>query len=247
MAILGPSDLPVVYKGDSNPLKFHALSKLGHPNVQVEISESQLEQNLRSTMDWLVRYFPLESKFAYFYCQPLEASYDIPEDAYCIRNVFWNPIMTQINDIFGAESYLFNVGNISGIQNILTDYFAIQSYRKVSSRVLGTEGTWSFDYSTKQIRLMPIPRGAFPVVVEYLPIVTDFNSPQAREAAFRFYLTCVKNDVGMARRKLSGLPGPDGGTIQNDGDKLVSESATELKELEAWTINQGEPVPIIVM
>jgi len=31
MAIMGPSDLPFVLKVDSNPLKFHAISVLGHP------------------------------------------------------------------------------------------------------------------------------------------------------------------------------------------------------------------------
>ena len=49
-----------------------------------------------------------------------------------------------LDDIFGAESFLFNIGNISGVQNILTDYHLLQSYRKFSQRILGNEGTWEF-------------------------------------------------------------------------------------------------------
>ena len=247
MAILGPSDLPVIYKGDSNPLKFHALSQLGHPVVNVEITEPQMEQILRSTMDWVIRYFPMSEKYAYFYTQPLQSTYSIPDDAFYVRSLSWDPVTTQIQDIFGAESYLFNVGNITGIQNILLDYFAIQSYRKFSARILGTEGHWEFKHETKEVRLFPVPRGSYPVVIQYLPIVTEFKSPQARETAYRFYLARVKQAVGNARRKLSGLPGPDGGSITTDGDKLTAEGDQEIKDLEDWVIKNGEPAPIIIM
>lgn len=109
MAILGPEQLPVILKVDSNPLKFHALSQLGHPVVLVELIESQMEQVLRSTGNFISHYFPLEERFAFFMTQPLQAEYPIPEDAYWIRNVSWDPSTTRIDDIFGAESFLFCV------------------------------------------------------------------------------------------------------------------------------------------
>lgn len=103
MAILGPSQLPVVLKVDSNPLKFHAISELGHPNVLVEMTEPQFEQVLRSIGDFIAQYFYLEERFAFFNTIPLQSEYDIPSDAYWIRNVAWDPITTRIDDVFGAE------------------------------------------------------------------------------------------------------------------------------------------------
>lgn len=107
MAIISPHQLPLVLKVDSNPLKFHVLSQLGHPVVLVELAETQLEQVLRSTGDFIARYFPIESRYAFFNTIPLQAEYPVPEDAYWIRSVAWDPATTRIDEIFGAESFLF--------------------------------------------------------------------------------------------------------------------------------------------
>lgn len=109
MAIIGPSQLPIVFRADSTDLKFHILSQLGHPNVLVELTEPQLEQILRSTADFISRYWPLQEKYAFFMTTPLRGEYDIPSDAYWIREVSWNPTTTRIDEIFGAESFLFCV------------------------------------------------------------------------------------------------------------------------------------------
>jgi len=242
MAIIGPSQLPVLLKVDSNPIKFHILSQLGHPVVHVEITEPQMEQILRSTGDFVAKYFPLEERYSYFLTSPLQAEYPIPDDAHFIRNVSWDPATTRIDDIFGSESFLFNIGNISGIMNLLTDYHLLQSYRKFSQRILGTEGQWEFRVSTNTIRLFPVPRGAFPVVVQYIPNVDSFKSPQAREAIFRVALARGKEALGHARRKISGLPGPEGSSIQLDGEQLVTEGREEYKEALEFVLSIGEPL-----
>jgi hypothetical protein len=255
MAILSRQQLPIILKVDSNPLKFHALSQLGHPVVNVELVESQMEQVLRSTGDFIAHYFPLEERFAFFMTQPLQSEYPIPDDAYWIRKVSWDPSTTRIDDIFGAESYLFNIGNISGIQNMLTDYHLLQAYRKFSARILGTEGGWEFKVQRGEvngkfggtIKLYPVPKGSFPVVVEYLPSVEEFRSPQAREVTYRAFLAQMKTSLGHARRKLGSIPGPDGGSIQLDGGDLVREGTEEYEKIIELAINLGEPLPIIVM
>jgi hypothetical protein len=253
MAIIGPEQLPIVLKVDSNPLKFHILSQLGHPVVQVELAEPQFEQALRSTGDFVAHYFPLEERMAYFMTQPLQAEYPIPDDAYWIRNVVWDPTTTRIDDIFGAESFLFNIGNISGLQNMLLDYHLLQSYRKFSQRILGNEGQWEFKVERGQyngkfggtIRLFPVPKGSFPVVVEYLPSVTEFRSPQAREATYRAALAQMKIAVGRARSKFSGIPSPDGGAVQMDGATLVTEGKEEYEKIVQFATTMGEPLPVI--
>lgn len=254
MAILGPEQLPIVLKVDSNPLKFHALSQLGHPVVHVELMESQMEQVLRSTGDFVSHYFPLEERFAFFMTQPLQSEYPIPDDAYWIRAVNWDPSTTRIDDIFGAESFLFNIGNISGVQNILTDYHLLQHYRKFSQRILGNEGQWEFKVERGEvdgnyggtIKLFPVPKGSFPVVVEYLPSVNEFRSPQARETTYRAFLAQMKIALGHARRKFQGIPGPEGGTIQFDGGDLVTEGRDEYDKIVEFATSVGEPLSVYV-
>jgi len=107
MAIISPADLPVVLKVRSDPIKKYVLSKLGFPHVDVEISEDQFEVAIRNTGDFIAGYFPREQKFAVFYTTPLVSTYPMPDDAYWIQEVSWDPITTRIDDVFGAESFLF--------------------------------------------------------------------------------------------------------------------------------------------
>lgn len=108
MAILGPSQMPSIFrKQDTDPLKLHAVNQLGGPSVAVEVTESQWEESIRTAMDFISQYFPLESKIAYFYTQPTVIEYDIPEDAYWVVRVSWDPVTTRIDNVFGAESFLF--------------------------------------------------------------------------------------------------------------------------------------------
>lgn len=260
MAIIGPEQLPVVLKVDSNPLKFHALSQLGHPVINVELVESQLEQVLRSTGNFIAHYFPLEERYAFFMTQPLQSEYPIPQDAYWIRKVSWDPSTTRIDDIFGAESFLFNIGNISGVQNLLLDYHLLQAYRKFSQRILGNEGHWEFKVERGEadsdsgvgtnyggtIKLFPVPKGSFPVVIQYLPSVNTFRSPQAQEAVSRAFLAQMKIALGHSRRKLSGIPGPDGGAITLDGSELVTEGREEYEKAVEFAISVGEPLGFYV-
>lgn len=251
MAITTTNELPLILRADSNPLKFHVLSQLGHPTVLVELAETQLEQVLRSTGDFVTRYFPLEERFAYFNTIPLQGEYPVPEDAYWVRSVSWDPATTRIDEIFGAEAFLFNIGNISGIQNILTDYHLLLAFRKFSQRILGTEGQWHYTKTTgvpggDTIRLFPTPKSTFPVVIEYLPTVTEYRSPQARELTYRAALAQMKIALGNARRKFGGIPSPDGSTITFDGEALVREGIEEYDKIVEFAVNQGEPLSVFL-
>ena len=159
----------------------------------------------------------------------------------------------------GLSGLALNIGNISGIQNILTDYHLLQSYRKFSQKILGTEGHWevinegnssvegdSLSAKDQLIRLYPTPKGAFPVVVLYTPVVDHFRSPQARMLAYDMMLAETKVAVGMARRKIGNFPSADGGSISYDGDALVQEGTKEKDEIIEKAINMGEPLQVHV-
>jgi hypothetical protein len=256
MAIIAPNDLPSIIKINSGPMKKYVLSKLGYPNVTVEISEDQFEIIWKVVGDFISGYFPREQKLAVFYTQPLQATYPLPNDAYWIQSCHWNAVSSFLNDIFGAESFLFNIGNISGIQNILTDYHLLQSYRKFSQKVLATEGHWEvlneggsagvigdqINAANQLIRLYPTPKGVFPVVVLYIPVVTHFRSPQARKLAYDYMEAEAKIAVGSARRKVTNMPSPEGGSLGWDGGELVGEGIKAKEEIIKMAIELGEPM-----
>lgn len=107
MPIIGPADLPSIMKVNSTPMKKYVLSKLGYPNVNVEIQEDQWETIWKVAADFISSYFPREQKLGLFYTQPLKSTYPLPKDAYWIEDVKWDPVTTRIDDVFGAESFLF--------------------------------------------------------------------------------------------------------------------------------------------
>lgn len=243
MAIVSPSEMPVVLKVDSDPIKKYVLTMFGYPTVNVEITEDQFEIVLRNAGDFIAHYITKEERLAYFYTKPLVSEYDMPADAYWIREVAWDPATTSISDVFSAESYLFNIGNVTGIQNVLTDYVLLQSYRRFSQRVLGTEGHWECNGSRK-IRLYPTPRGVFPVVVRYIPPISAYRSPIARKLCMDMVWAEAQIIVGMARSKYSGLPSPDGGSLTMNGDALVTAGRDMREKIIQQANELGEPLGI---
>jgi hypothetical protein len=239
MAILGPSDGPTVLKIDSNPIKAEVLSHFGHPTIQVELEETHLEMLLRTAGDFMAGYFPFEERIAVFYTQPLVTEYPLPCDAYWIKQVKWDPSVTRIGDIFGAESFLFNIGNITGIQNLLLDYHLLQAYRKFSQRILATEGRWEVKGNNK-IRLIPVPRGTYPVFVEYYPAVTQWRTPVAKELIRRLMIAEASIIIGNIRSKRA-LPLPEGGTTTFGGEALVTKGYEERQKVYEDALKLTEP------
>jgi hypothetical protein len=56
----------------------------------------------------------------------------------------------------------------------------------------------------------------------------------------------MKIALGHARRKLSGIPGPDGGAITLDGGDLVTEGREEYEKAVEFAISVGEPLGFYV-
>lgn len=249
MAIIGPGDLSRVSKlgrKANEQLKFHILSMLGHPVVNVEITEGQIEQIIRSTHDFISMYFPLEEKYSFIYTTPLQSEYPIPSDAYWVSEVIWHPGTSSIQNIFSIEYILFNAANITGYQSLVSDFHMIRDYQKFANRVLGLEGKWEYlpgnDASEDRFKLYPVPKGAFPVIVRYLPVVTNYKSPQAKEIAYRVMVARAKEMVGMARRKVSSVQGPEGGNLTSDGEALVTEGKAEYEQCVKDAMALGEPL-----
>jgi len=163
------------------------------------------------------------------------------------------PIFTHLYET--NESYEFyrcvgraskmgcNIGNITGIQNLLLDFHLLQAYRKFSQHILGTSGSWEVT-GDNMVHLKPTPKGAFPVVFRYLPSVDEFVQPVHREVTMRALISQCKIMLGHTRRKMS-VPSPDGGTITMDGEALVTEGAAEYAKACEDAVLLGEPLGFI--
>jgi len=159
---------------------------------------------------------------------------------------FWTPFFCNFDENIGnvaVGNMAGNIGNVTGIQNLLTDYHLLMAYRKFSSRILGTEGRWEVQGNNK-IRLIPTPRGSFPVVVEYIPRVYQFRSPQAREITKRMIVAEAKIMLGHARGKFGNIPSPGGGAMVLNGESLRTEGMQEKQHALDQAILLGEPLGI---
>ena len=136
-----------------------------------------------------------------------------------------------------------NVGNVTGIQNILLDYHLLMAYRKFSKKVLGTDGQWEVKGNDK-IKLFPTPRGSFPVMVEYTPTISNFRTPSSKELLRRALVAEAKIVLGNIRGKFGGIPSPDGGQIINNGPQLVTEGMEEKDKVIQEAMLLGEPLGI---
>lgn len=152
-------------------------------------------------------------------------------------------------DIFdlnvGNVTVVRNIGNITGIQNLLLDYHLLQAYRKFSQRVLGTEGQWEFKGDNK-IRLIPTPRGSYTVVIEYIPIVNRFPNATSKEITKRMLVAEAKIILGNARSKFGNIPAPDGGSLSLNGSELRTEGQAEKAQCITDALLLGEPLPIVM-
>lgn len=146
-------------------------------------------------------------------------------------------------DFYFLHNVLHNVGNVTGIQNILTDLFLLQSYRKFSQRILATEGQWELKGDGK-IRLFPTPRGSYPVVIEYFPIVNRFTNATSKEVTKRMLVAEAKIILGNARSKFGNIPAPDGGSLSLNGEQLRTEGQAEKEKALQDAILLGEPLGV---
>lgn len=231
-------------------LPFKSISAFADINTQeIFVSQSFIkcdaENNIKHEFAHILSQDPDHGPNFYDYLKNLGGHHEEERD-----------ILKELRKYIGIPPHIAaNIGSISGVQNMLLDYHLLASYRKFSQAVLGTTGHWevinegtptisddSITAKDQLIRLYPTPKGTFPVTVLYIPVVTHFRSPHARMLAYDMMLAEAKIAIGNARRKISGMPTPDGGSISYDGESLVSEGTKERDEIVQKAILLGEPL-----
>lgn len=215
MAILGPADLPHVMKVQSDPMKSYVLHKLGHPVTEVELTEDQFETVLRVTGDWIAGYFPREQRLAVFHTQPLKSTYPLPKDGYWVEEVSWDPVTTRLDDIFGAESFLFS---IPGGTKLLTT-----KGPKVCEEV----------YNDKKIRLVT-PFGPRKPLMRWNPKKQKIQIIQTQKD----FICCTPNHpINIENRFRMAIEGYPGLRLLNSHDKQPEITNRDRTETDGtWSV-----------
>jgi len=229
MAIIGPDNLGYL-QINSDVIKKYIMSMLGFPQVAVEISEDQFESIFRTATDFISQYMSHVDKIGVFYTQPLQTDYKLPCDAWHVTECAWDNLSTRIDNVFGAEAYLWNIGSVASVQTMLLDYTLLQQYRRFSTRILGNEGHWDIindGNNNLRIRLAPVPKGIFPVVVIYTPIITQWKTGSNRKIIMDYCLAEAMIALGNARAK-KAIPSPDGSSVTFDS--AIRDKGWELRE-----------------
>ena len=250
---------PSILKVPSCAIKKYIVNELGHPHVSIELSDDQLNDIIRVAGDFVASYFRNEEKLAFFYTQPLVSSYPLPEDAWIVNEVLWDPFSPLLDSTFNLDYQLLNSGIFGQFHTQILDVHLVRSYQKIASKILSRTGRWeitgevegnkaddSLDASSQRIRMYPTPKGAFPVMIKYCPSINSFRRPDSRYMCYKLMVAEAKIRVGHARRKVASFPGPDGAAINLDGDAMLKEGIEERDKIMEEILHYTAPIPPMI-
>lgn len=171
--------------------------------------------------------------------QPEQSEYTLPTEVQTIHRLYRRGVGSNTTggsnfDPFeGAFSnlYLLQAGRTGGIAT--WDLFS--QYQETLGRVFGSELNFTFNSSTKKLKLIRKISGEEDVLIkayiqkpEHVMLEDPYIKPWLRD----YSLAHVKMMLGEARSKFtSGLPGPNGNVVLN-GEALKQEALQEFERLE---------------
>lgn len=250
---------PSILKVPSCAIKKYILHKLGYPQVSIELSDDQLNDIIRVAGDFISSYFRNEEKLAFFYTKPLIPTYPLPQDAWMVSEVMWDPFSPLLDTTFNLDYQLLNSGIFGQFNTQILDIHLMRSYQKIASKILSRTGRWevigevegnksddTLEAADQKIRLYPTPKGAFPVMVKYCPTINSFRRPESRMICYNFLVAEAKISLGHARRKVASFPGPDGAAINLDGDAMLKEGIEDRNKIMEEILHYTSPIPPMI-
>lgn len=240
-------------------LREYILQMLGAPRIKLELDEQNIDFAVDQALMIFESYAPREY-FSYhtFRTIPGKSVYEMPPDIGFIRSVNYKEQGTfafQASDLDGAIpiEYFYPGGSYSSIQGGLIDptqpiwgrmgeWVLYKQYEQMFSRVSSNIGGWEWIGGFNHIKLYPIPRGGYTVIVHYLQKQKDWAevNQSMQEGALIF----AKEILGRIRSKFSNPIGPGGG-VQLDGQTLIAEAREDKQKwFDDLIYKYGDILPI---
>lgn len=224
--------------GDLNAFCGWVKRQLGHPKVRIDLTSAQIYDSLQEA---LIKYYSVaeQPKRYWQFCTTCNQTlYDLPDDFSTMGpEWFYNP-NTVINylQVFTAYNVYWSFTGGLDTTRFLTTMQALTN----KLNIIGARPTYEivYDRSRPRMKLYPPPgRDTAPVVFSYYPII-DFTTwqPQLDTQGWdwirRYALARAKDIQGRIRSRYGDSVTSGDQSFQNDGNLLLQEAKTEMKELQ---------------
>ena len=237
------------FKTFNRTIKDYVLAKLGHPIIDVELDDFQIQICIDEAISKLEYHAPdWMTQYAVFKTESGVNVYDLPQEIADNLNDVWyrrdffkfgaNPGSLEFDFaiMFFTNTGLFNNYNVS-------QYLLMQQYLKQVKNVLGQMSTWQL-INNKFLQLFPVPEeNDEDVILEFRAFDPNTLHHAYKSWLQRYTLALAKEVLGGIRSKYQTLPGPGGGTILN-GDILSQEASREKQALVEELMTEIEAPPL---
>ena len=224
------------FKTFNRTIKDYVLAKLGHPVVDVELDDFQIQICVDEAISKLEYHAPdWMTQYAVFKTEANKNVYELPQEIADNLNDCWyrrdffkfgaNPGSLEFDFavMFFTNTGLFNNYNVS-------QYLLMQQYLKQVKNVLGQMSTWQL-VNNKFLHIWPVPQASDEdVLLEFRAFNPDTLHHAYKSWLQRYTLALSKEILGGIRGKYATLPGPGGGTRLN-GSELVAEAQRDKEML----------------
>jgi hypothetical protein len=237
------------FKGFSQSVKDFILARLGHPIVNVELSDFQIETCIEEAASKLEYHAPYwMTQYAAFQTSAGINVYELPAeimnglgDVWYRRNLITfgatpGSLEYDFAIMFFTNTGLFNNYNVG-------QYLLMQMYLKQIRQVLGQGTSWDI-INNKYLQIFPIPETTETIILEFRGLDADTIHPMYKNWIQRYSLCVAKEILGRIRGKFQTLPGPNGGA-RLDGESLLAEAREEKQLLLEELVSEIENPPMI--
>jgi hypothetical protein len=217
------------FKDFNRTVKDWVLAKLGHPVIDVELDDFQIQICIDEAISKLEYHAPdFMTQYASFDTSCGINVYELPQEVADNLNDVWyrrdffsfgaspGSLEYDFQIMFFTNTGLFNNYNVS-------QYLLMQQYLKQVKNVLGQMTTWQL-INNKYLHIWPKPESSIePVLLEFRAFDPNTLHHAYKSWLQRFTLALAKEILGGIRGKYATLPGPGGGTRLN-GAELTAEA-----------------------
>lgn len=225
------------------------LFRLGHPVVKVETTNANLDIAIDEAVRRFSQWVPGGDKLVIFDTKAGETRYDLLElvpEYIQVKEVIYNPSVSDVllTSFLGGITTDFSFGSnqisyFHGTYSTMVDYTLWNLYNEQYLRTIGREGQW--EIIGNDLYLNPAPAQGVKAGMIISSMLLD-DDVRRDEWIKEWALTEAKLALGAARAKYSGLPGPQGGDITLDGERLITEAREDQERLLERLNEYMEPI-----
>ena len=221
--------------GTESGIKDWVKRQLGHPVVDVELTDDQLQDGVDEAKEWFAMHIG-QIKTNSIVTASATNEYDVESDCEAVVEVAFpsegsGTAVSAFLSGFGGDigkfelSWLLYGGHYGyGSYSYLTQ---VLQYLEIGKMAVGADLDWEWDYSNKKLRLFPSFSEGTNIWYAYL--VNSIDVTLLKQYEYKlvtdYALSVCMSTLGNIRTKYAEMPSATGGTSLN-GDTLLSNAET---------------------